>query len=127
MPTAPIILLVDDEVLIAEIVGDALTDRGFAVIFANDAAAALDLIATTPAIDALVTDINMGSGADGWHLARCARTACPTLPVVYTTGGAAAEFASHGVDDSVLVVKPFDVDRVVAAVTHLLDKAATTN
>ncbi len=124
MPTTTI-LIVDDECLIAEMVCDALSDSGFEVVVAHDAAEAIDRIAEKPEIAALVTDINMGAGADGWHVARCARDASPTLPVVYTTGGAAHEWTAKGVDGSVLLVKPFDVDRVVAAVTHLLEKAST--
>lgn len=119
MPPATIVLLVDDEFLIADMVCDALTDRGFAVVIAHDAAEAVALLAATP-IDALVTDINMGGGDDGWAVARCARDTVPEIPVVYTTGGAAHEFAVHGVVDSVLVTKPFPTTVVVDAVVRLL-------
>lgn len=126
MPATTTILLVDDEVTIAAMVGDALTDEGFAVVIANDGAEALDLIAANPSIDALVTDIDMEPGTDGWDVARCARAACPKLPVVYTTGGAAHEWAQNGVDGSVLVTKPFPTAAIVDAVTHVLAKAAAT-
>ncbi len=126
MPATTTILLVDDEVLIADMVCDALTDRGFEVVIANDAVEAIELIATTPTIDVLVTDINMGPGTDGWHVAQCARMACPSLPVVYTTGGAAHEFAHYGVDGSVLVTKPFPMTAIIDAVTQLLGKDRVT-
>ena len=52
---------------------------------------------------------------------------CPELQVVYTTGGAAHEWVRHGVDGSILVVKPFHVDRVVAALNQLLNGSPTTH
>ena len=127
VPNATTILLVDDEVLITDMVCDALMDSGFEVVIANDGGEALDVIGMNPSIHALVTDINMGPGADGWHVARCAREACPELPVVYTTGGAAHEWVRHGVDGSILVVKPFHVDRVVSALNQLLNGSPTTH
>ena len=120
MPVATI-LLVDDEFLITEMMTDALADGGYEVVVANDGAEALAIIdddAVT--IEALVTDVNMGAGADGWSVARRARRQQPNLPVVYTTGGAAHEWAAHGVAASILVVKPFPVSQVLDALHGLL-------
>jgi CheY-like chemotaxis protein len=127
VPDTTTILVVDDEAVIAGMVCDALTDIGFEVVVANDGGEALSVIALNPHIHALVTDINMGAGADGWHVARCAREACPLLPVVYTTGGAAHEWVRHGVHGSILVVKPVRVDRIVAALNQLLNVSPTTH
>ncbi|MGI4877058.1 MAG: response regulator [Janthinobacterium lividum] len=127
MPDTTTILVVDDEALIAGMVCDALTDSGFEVVIANDGGEALSVIAANPGIHALVTDINMGAGADGWHVARCAREALPLLPVVYTTGAAAHEWVKHGVHGSILVVKPFHTDRIVAALIQLLNGSPTTH
>ena len=119
--TAAAILLVDDEFFLIEIMADAFAEDGFAVVVANDGAAAMAIIddATVP-IAALVTDVNMGAGADGWAVARRARTVQPGLPVVYTTGGAAHEWTANGVAASILVPKPFAASQVVGAVHDLL-------
>lgn len=127
VPDTTTILVVEDEALIACMVSDALTDSGFEVVIAYDGSEALSTIAQNPGIHALVTDINMGAGADGWHVARCAREASPLLPVVYTTGGAAHEWVRHGVHGSILVVKPFRVDRIVSALFELLNGSPTTH
>ncbi len=121
MSASPTILLVEDEILIADMLCGALIDEGFEVVLACDGAEALDLITVTPRIDVLVTDINIGPGTDGWDVARCARCACPAMPVIYTTGGAAHEFAQHGVAGSLLVMKPFLMTVVVTAISRLLD------
>ncbi len=92
LPNATTILLVDDEVLITDMVCDALMDSGFDVVIANDGGEALDVIGMNLGIHALVTDLNMGPGADGWHVARCAREYVPscrwsTRPVARRTSG----------------------------------------
>ena len=119
--TATTILVVDDEFFLTEIMTDAFAEDGFEVVVANDGASAMAIIdnATVP-IAALVTDINMGPGANGWTVARRARKVQPGLPVVYTTGGAAHEWVANGVTASVLVTKPFPVSEVVGAVHELL-------
>lgn len=127
VPDATTILVVDDEALITFMMCDALTDSGYEVVIANDGGEALSVLEQNAGIHALVTDINMGAGADGWHVARCAREAVPLLPVIYTTGGAAHEWIRHGVHGSILVVKPFSVDRIVAALFQLLNGSPTTH
>lgn len=118
---ATTILLVDDEFFITEVMTDALADDGFEVVVAHDVATALAIIddAAVP-FAALVTDVNMGPGADGWAVARRARTVQPDLPVIYTTGGAAHEWAAQGVSASVLVTKPFPLAEVVGTLHQLL-------
>ena len=118
MPTATI-LLVDDEVLIADMVADVLADAGFDVFVAHDSAMALAALAAS-GIAALVTDINLGCLVDGWAIARRARMVHPELPVIYTTGGAAHDWLVEGVPGSILVAKPFLPARIVAALGAML-------
>ncbi len=116
------LLLVDDEILISEMLHDALEDAGFEVITANDGDWAMAIIddASQP-ICGLITDINMGKSTDGWALARHARERNPGLPVVYMTGGASHEWTAHGVPLSTLVPKPFAVAQIVTAIAALLN------
>lgn len=44
-------------------------------------------------IRAVVTDINLGSGSNGWQVARRARELRPEMPLLYVTGGNADEWA----------------------------------
>lgn len=119
------LLLVDDEVLIVDMLKDALEDGGFDVTTADTGDAALQILAEDDAVAGLITDVNMGSGADGWAVATAAREANPDLPVVYMTGGAGNEWASRGVPKSVLVTKPFAAAQILTAIATLLNTPDT--
>ena len=69
----------------------------------------------------LVTDINLGTGPDGWAVARIAREVTPGLPVVYLSGASGHQWTSHGVPQSVMVAKPFANTQVVVAIAGLLN------
>lgn len=119
------LLLVDDEVMITEMLHDALEDAGFSVVTANngdEATAILD--DDTQLVGGLITDINMGNTADGWSVARHARELNPLIPVVYMTGGVAHEWAVNGVPKSVLIGKPFATAQIITAIAGLLNAAA---
>jgi CheY-like chemotaxis protein len=68
-----------------------------------------------------VTDINLRGRLDGWEVARVARGIDPAFPLVYMTGGAADDWASKGVPNSILLNKPFAPAQLVTAVSQLLD------
>jgi CheY-like chemotaxis protein len=113
-------LIVEDEPLIRMMVCDLLEDAGFAVAAAGDADDALGAFLAAPADQpsVLVTDVNLGPGADGLALAAAARRLRPGLPVVYVTANPERVAAARrrGPDDRV-VAKPFDSDALVRAVT----------
>ena len=76
---------------------------------------------------ALVTDVHVTSGTDGWAVARQAREIDPLLAVVYMTGAAADEWASQGVPGSILLQKPFAPAQLVTAVSQLLNTSGPLN
>ena len=118
----PIVLIVDDEPLIAAMVEGTFEDAGFEIRSVLDAAEAADQIAELGArLSALVTDIQLGAGPNGWAIAVEARTQLPLLPVVYMTGDGASDWTAFGVPKSVLVQKPFVGAQVLAAVTRLMN------
>jgi CheY-like chemotaxis protein len=70
----------------------------------------------------LVTDINLGSSnIDGWAVARHAREIDPSFPVVYMSGNDAADWASMGVPNSIMLEKPFAPAQLVTAVSQLIN------
>jgi DNA-binding NtrC family response regulator len=73
-------------------------------------------------LGALVTDIRLGDGNDGWQVARRARELRPLLPVVYMSGDSAVDHASQGVPHSIMVQKPFAAAQIVTAVSTLINK-----
>ena len=117
----PLILLVEDEILIRAMVVEALEEAGFSTLVAGDAQQAVALFSGNGhEIRGLVTDINLGDDMDGWELARAAREHASDLPVVYVSGASAHEWASQGVPNSLMIIKPFAPAQVVVAISSLL-------
>jgi CheY-like chemotaxis protein len=116
--TDPIhVLLVEDEFLISEVIAQALSEQGFAVQTAVNAADALRHLAVDQ-VDVLFTDINLPGGMDGAALARRARQLQPNLPVVYASARLATLKPADRVPGAILVPKPYEaafVGRLIAA------------
>jgi len=122
----PLVLLVEDEDLIRELLVEALELAGFSTIVASEARAAVRLLEENgDEIRALVTDVNLDQGMDGWDLARAARERSGDLPVVYISGASGHEWASLGVPNSLMIAKPFAPAQVVVAISSLLVAADT--
>src|SRR5918994_5783850 len=79
------VLVVEDEALISEMIGEALSDSGFQVCVAADANEALEHLAEGFEPDVLFTDIGLPGDMDGSLLAFAARKLRPGLPVVYAS------------------------------------------
>ncbi|WP_249138241.1 response regulator [Phenylobacterium montanum] len=123
---AVLVLLVDDEPMIQELVEVALDDAGFAVVSASSGSEALARFeADAVTFDAVVTDINLGIGPDGWDVARRSRQGNPQIPVVYISGASAAEWPNQGVPRSIMIQKPFAPAQIVMAVATLLNTRPT--
>ncbi|HUO23484.1 MAG TPA: response regulator [Caulobacteraceae bacterium] len=119
------VLVVEDEILIQTLIEEALAASGYAVAVADNGGAALTQIEVDPStLQALVTDVGLGEGPNGWDVARRARELIHDLPVVYITAENGSEWSAQGVPSSTLVVKPFAVDQVVTAVSVLVNEAA---
>lgn len=121
--TAPLVLLVDDEVLIHDLVEEALLEAGYRVESAHDGGAALELVETRTDPRALITDINLGRGPKGWDIARRARQLHPQIAIVYVSGGNPQDWAAEGVPNSMMITKPFAPAQLVTAVSSLLNAA----
>ena len=103
----PVLLVVEDDFLVRLTMADALTDGGFEVIEAGDAREALSRICERNDISAMLTDINLPGGEDGFALARAVRVIRPDLPVVYASGRYTAAETGKSVDGSRFLAKPF--------------------
>ncbi len=112
-----VILFVEDEPDLLALGARFLEDLGYRVIPAADGAAALDAASAAPHIDLLLTDIVMSGGISGRQLAKELRVARPTIPVLFMSGYADdAVDASNGDVDAPVIAKPYDRERLAAAV-----------
>ena len=122
MSELPLILVVEDEYLLQGIVEEALIEAGFETDILSSAEEALTLFKSGTKNDkALVADVSLKGRLSGWDVARQIRERDPTFPIVYMTGAAVDQWASHGVPNSILLNKPFAPAQLVTAVSQLLN------
>ena len=119
------VLVVEDEALICTFIEDALSDGGFEACSVHSGEAAMSTFRDgRKQCRALLTDVNLGAGINGWELARQIREITLGFPVVYMTSASAPDWKSQGVDGSLLIEKPFAPAQLAAAVSQLLDTRA---
>ncbi len=118
-----VVLLVEDESPVRAFASRALRLRGFAVLEADSAEAALDLLADPDlVIDIFVTDVVM-PGKDGPTWVREALTKRPDTRVVFVSGYAEDAFSEQkcGIPNSVFLPKPFSLTELTATVQRQLN------
>jgi DNA-binding response OmpR family regulator len=123
-PATTLLLFVEDEVLIQDLVETILKDGGFDVETVLTGAEAFETLGLRAAeFAAVITDVNLPAGPDGWEVGRRARELVSDMPVIYVTGDSAHEWSSKGVPDSIILSKPFAPAQLVVAVASLLNAA----
>ncbi|MET3890293.1 DNA-binding response OmpR family regulator [Bosea sp. OAE506] len=119
----PLVLVVEDEPIILMEVEETLLEAGFDVVTAHHVPSAIKAFqARSTEVKALVTDIRMGTGADGWDLARKVREAAPAVPVIYMSGDSASQWSARGVPNSLMLSKPFAPAQLVTGLATLLNR-----
>ncbi len=116
----PNILFVDDNFISNIDTCEVLREADFSVISAYCASEAIAAIGRGDPLSGLLTDIDLGPGADGFEVARRARAAYPDLPIVYISGTAAARHPTEGVADSTFLSKPCSPCQLVAALNRAI-------
>ncbi|WP_244465846.1 response regulator [Devosia soli] len=120
----PVLLVVEDETLLHIAIEDELADAGYDLVFISNGTRAIEeLHANGQRFKALITDIRLGPGPNGWEVAHRARERLPSLPVLYMSGDSASEWAANGVPNSVMVSKPFAMSQLVTAISQLITEA----
>jgi len=113
------VLVVEDEVLIGEMIGEALSDSGFEVRIAGDAGKALEHLAGGFEPDVLFTDIGLPGDMDGSLLAFAARKMCPRLAVVYASAACDALSNIRTVPGSAFVPKPYSPRKICSLLSRM--------
>ena len=107
------ILFVDDDLISRLLNCAVLRDCGFEVLEARSYAEACRLIQEQPRLTALITSLDLASGADGFDVSRYARAANPHLLVVYLTGADVHRYVAEGVPESRFIPRPFGPYQIV--------------
>ena len=112
--------------LVLLVAQDALEAGGYKVLPVAHAAEAMTLLeAQATELAALVTDIRLPGGFDGWEIGRHARELKADLPVIYVTADSATEWPVKGVPNSVVVQKPYAAIQLLTAVATMITKVDT--
>jgi CheY-like chemotaxis protein len=126
MPTSPAhhaappgrVLVVDDAPDIRATVADILGWEGYAVETAADGAQALDAVERlAPAV--VLLDVRMPV-LDGWGFAAALRNRGLAVPILVMTAAPSARRWAAEIDADGYVPKPFDLDRLLAAVATVI-------
>jgi CheY-like chemotaxis protein len=117
----PLVLVVEDEILVRLMVSEYLREAGYAVAEASSGDEALALLETLPAsgqpIDLVFSDIRMPGTTDGIALARWVYRNLPDVPVILASAWSEAiESADDVLDGSPLVQKPYKPTEVLERV-----------
>jgi CheY-like chemotaxis protein len=122
-----VILVVEDDQSIQCLIEETLGDGGFELAIVPSGEEAVTLLKGSKSdYRALVTDINLQGKINGWEVAKRAREIDPEFPVVYMSGDSAADWASSGVPNSIMLTKPFAPAQLVTAVSQLLNSGTPT-
>ena len=121
--TGGIVLVVEDEAPMRMLVVDMLVDQGYTVLQADKGRIGLDLVASTPQLDLLVTDVGLPEGMNGRQLADAAWHLRPDLKVLFITGYAdGAPVGNSLLDDRMQVMtKPFRLNAFLAKVRAIME------
>ena len=117
------ILMVEDDTMIGEVVHDALRGEHHAVDWVRDGVAATTALASTD-YDLLLLDLGL-PGRSGLEVLRALRARGQRLPVLIATARDAVADRVAGLDAGAddYVVKPYDLDELLARVRALLRRA----
>jgi DNA-binding response OmpR family regulator len=126
-PVLPVVLIVDDESLIADTLAAILARSGYAALTAYDGMSALEIAQTIPP-QMVITDVYM-PGMNGIDLAIAIREACPDCKVLLFSGQAStmdllASARNAGHEFSVLT-KPIHPTELLARISECLNSSRT--
>ena len=119
---APAVLLVEDNALVRETLTASLRALGYRVAAADCGEAARKILDGGEPVDVLFTDVMLPGGLGGADLARLARTRHPRIKTLFTSGFDAGVLRNESglPADAAFLMKPFDLDDLVAAFAALL-------
>jgi CheY-like chemotaxis protein len=120
----PVILLVEDDLLLRCTTGEYLRLSGFLVIEAANAVEAMAVFASGKPVDAVFSDVSLSAAMDGVMLARWLRRHHPHVPVMLTSGygGSARGAATQLVGDESFLSKPYRQTAAANRLRALLEK-----
>ncbi len=119
MPPPIDILVVEDEPLLLLDIADQLRERNFSVHEAGNADEAISILEQNPAIQLIITDVDMPGSMDGLKLAAAVRNRWPPVKIIVVSGQRRVDDADLP-DGSLFFSKPYETERLVISMKRLL-------
>jgi DNA-binding response OmpR family regulator len=114
------VLLVDDDAAVRESLTVALTDEGYSVLPAADAAQALQVAAST-AVDLVLLDLQLPR-TGGWEVLRRLTDAHPYLAIIIITARPNQLFTAVSAGAGALLEKPLSLPDLLCTMRRLIDE-----
>jgi PAS domain S-box-containing protein len=119
-----LVLVVEDDPDVRDYTVEMVSELGYSVLSAPEAASALRLLDSNRKVSLLFTDVGLPGGMNGRQLAEQALRRQPRLKVLYTTGYARNAIVHQGrLDPGVEVIfKPFTYSDLATRIRRVLDE-----
>ena len=114
MTSACSILIVDDELMLRDIVVEALQENGYEVLVASHGPGALEILKGPARIDVMFSDVSMPNGMSGVELAERAAEIRPGIRVILASGFAKGQLPPIPKEVAFLP-KPYRVGQLLEA------------
>jgi CheY-like chemotaxis protein len=114
----PVVLIVEDELLLRMNAVDIVGAAGYEVVAAANADEAIEILETRRDVTVVFTDIQMPGSMDGLKLARAVRGRWPPIKIVATSGHAEVRETDLP-EGGRFVPKPYDSKQVAGVLREL--------
>jgi CheY-like chemotaxis protein len=114
----PVVLIVEDELLLRIDAAEMIEKAGFDVVEAGNADEAIAILESRPDIHIVFTDIQMPGSMDGLKLARFVRDRWPPIKLVATSGRVMIQDGDLP-EDALFIGKPYTSSRISATLRDL--------
>jgi len=119
----PIVLVVEDEMVLRMRAVDIVEDAGFVPIEAGNADEAMQVLESRDDISLLFTDIQMPGSMDGLKLAHAAHRRWPHIKIILVSGQIAVTDADKP-DDSKFFRKPLEIEQMIAELQAMVGEGS---
>lgn len=106
------VLVVDDESDVADLAEMLLSAHGMEAMVAYSGAAALEMLAAHPDIDAVITDVMM-PGMNGLELAERIAGSFPAVKIILASGYMAPSMFNGQAIQQLFIAKPYRIDQLL--------------
>jgi two-component system, response regulator PdtaR len=115
----PVVLIVEDEILLRLHVSEIIEDGGFDVIEAENADDAISVLEQRNDVVLIFTDVNMPGSMDGLKLAHFVKDRWPPIKIIATSGHARIR-ANDLPEGSHFMPKPYNATELTDVIHQLI-------